>query len=647
MIHSAPNRRDFLKTMLATAAGVQFLGLITQKAKAAQLPSKMNIMLIMTDQERPSMWFHPDWEAENLPHLTRLKATGLTFSQAFCCTAMCSPSRASLFTGLYPAQHHSPWTLTEDFQQTPIEPQLDPSLPNLATCLMEAGYDVVYKGKWHLSHGVHAVDGTWMDDDISRYGFEGWEGPDAGGDTRLENLGGGTADHDQRYIDDAKAFLQNRIQSPTGKPFVLIVSLVNPHDVLCYPGVSDDDPDVPPYYIQGGYDETWLQNTDPVIPLPPTVNEELAENYKPTAHAAIKAVMAGGLGTVATEFVQKRYLNFYGNLLKKIDGQIGELLAVFDQNGTAGTDALNNTLIIRTSDHGENGLCHGALRQKTFVVYDEALRVPLVWSNPILYPTPQTSNALVSHVDFLPTLCSLVNVPNWGAKNFAGIDYSSIILNPAAPDVQDHVLFTFDDIYAASDSANFPTGPVPPPNCIRMIRTKDFKYARYFDASGQEVPAADQEEFYDLRPTGGDFSLAYQLPLELNNLSLWAEPRRILNDDPIADPVQREARTELMDKLAVLETTRLAPRSYADSVAPEKLRIETLRWVDPKLGPQAKVQLTFFSRLNTRYQLQKSVDLVTWSDTGPVVVGNSGMIVMSDTLDSEKAFYRIQWSAAS
>jgi choline-sulfatase len=375
------------------------------------------------------------------------------------------------------------------------------------------------------------------------------------------------------------------------------------------------------------------------------VNENLATNYKPTAHAAIKAVMAGGLGIVATPQVQQNYLNFYGNLMKKVDGQIGELLATFDNLGTAGAEALNDTLIIRTSDHGENGMCHGALRQKTFVTYDEVLRVPLIWSNPTLYSTAQSTNAMVSHVDLLPTLCALTGVPNWQAKNFAGIDYSSIVLNPAAPPVQDYILFTFDDIYAAADAATFPNGTVPPPNRIRMVRTQDYKYARYFDGAGA---VQDQQEFYDLRPTGGDYSAFFGLPLEVNNLSEWAEVMRVTDGGSLlATPEQEAARTTLMNQLATLETTRLAPRAFAPSIAPEKTKFEIKRWTDPTLGEQAEVQITFLSRINTNYQMQKSTDLVQWANVGAVVIGNNGPVLMSDAFEGGKAFYRVQWASAS
>ena len=107
------SRRDFLKQISVAAVGTQFLGLVTQQALGGQLPSKMNIILILTDQERVPMWFPAGWETANLPNTTRLKNRGLTFTDAFCATAMCTPSRNSLFTGLFPAQNHADTTLTE------------------------------------------------------------------------------------------------------------------------------------------------------------------------------------------------------------------------------------------------------------------------------------------------------------------------------------------------------------------------------------------------------------------------------------------------------------------------------------------------------------------------------------------------------
>lgn len=618
------------------------------RATAGQLPSQKNILLFITDQERKPQWFPEGWAEIHLPNTQRLKNNGLTFENAFCSTTMCTPSRNTLFTGLFPAQHQSKDTLTEGMQQSAVEHQLDPTLPNLATSLKEAGYEVIYQGKWHMSKEVQsAIPGQSIQDDISRYGFDGWDPPDAGGNTDPELFGGGTADNDGRFINDAIAFLQNRLANPSSKPFCLIVSLVNPHDVLAYPQ--------PDRFLGGGYGPEWLAPTVPAISLPPTVGEPLVENNKPLAQEQFKLVSAG-LGPLITPELQLNYLNFYANLMILADSQLGELLQVFEEGGEAGQQLLKDTLIIRTSDHGEMGMCHGGLRQKSFVAYEEALRVPMIWSNPELFPTPRTTEALVSHVDLLPTLSELMGVPDWRSKGFKGVDYSSLILNPAASPVQDYILFTSDDIYAGQDQATFPNGVAHPFNRIQMIRTADFKYARYYGDSEE----GEQEEFYDLRPDGGDYDRTYHQPLEMKNLSQWAATRP---NPPVLTPEQAAARDRLAQDLALAAAERLQPLPPKPPVPPENLKLQVVTYqevVDGQKVDVTQVQITFVSRFNEIYFLQRSTDLIRWDDVPTVacgspepspppatpepVEGNNGPIALCTPLVNGKAFYRLVWA---
>ena len=646
------DRRQFLKATsvaVGSVLGSHFLGVVTPAAAASVGPVRKNILIFMTDQERKPQWFPRGWEEKYLPNTQRLKQDGLTFENAFCAATMCTPSRTTLFTGMFPVQHQSKDTLTLDMEQSPVEHQLDPTLPNMATCLKEAGYDVIYKGKWHLSKGVQGADpGVTIPDDISRYGFDGWDPPDAGMNTDPTQFGGGFADNDGRYIDDAIAFLQGRVGKPSPRPFCLIVSLVNPHDVLAYPK--------PDKFLGGGYTPDWLTPTDPPIALPPSVGENLLENNKPLAQEQYK-IASAGLGILASDDKKLNYLNFYGNLMTLVDSQLGELLAVFDQGGAAGQQLLRDTIIIRTSDHGEMAMCHGGLRQKPFVVYEEAMRVPLIWSNAELFGGRGSTQALVSHVDLLPTLCSLVGVPDWRAKGFQGVDYSSILLNPSAPPVQDYVLFTFDDIYAGQDESQFPDGVAHPINRIQMIRTADFKYAKYYG----DPSVGDQEEFYDLRPHGGDYDSAFGQPLEMKNLSQWAATRP---NSPALTPEQAAARTKLMRDLALAAAERLQPRPVEAPVPPEDLQLAVVSYKTVVLGVVVEhtlVQVTFLSRSNEIYFLQRSSDLVTWEDvpavlcgdpqpelTPPVpqpVEGNNGPVALCTRPLDGKAYYRLVWAA--
>lgn len=603
------------------------------------------------------MWFPPRWEEVNLPNTMRLKSCGLTFKYAFTSASMCTASRNSMFTGLFVARHHSPDVLTEGFPESDIEHQLDPTLPNLATCLTEAGYDVVYKGKWHMSSRVEAADGSPVEDDLSRYGFQGWDPPDAGGDTDSGNFGGADALHtvknDQRFVNDAVAFLTDRIAHPTGRPFCLILSLVNPHDVLSYPAGYDDEVG----YMETG--DPWIAATTPAIGLPPTVSEDLST--KPDAQADLIPWLVYGLGLVNTDTLKLNYLNFYARLMSAADKQIGQLLNVLDPAGNGSGAALKDSIIIRTSDHGEMGMCHNGLRQKMFVAYEEVLRVPMIWSNPDLFPAAKTTDAMVSHVDLLPTLCELTGVPNWRAKGFQGVDYSRVILHPdsntSATAVQPYVLFTFDDIYAGNDRANpvIKDGLVPPPNRLQTVRTPDFKLTRYWDGN-HNPPEADQSEFYDLRPIskelGGNYymndgangSVVYNAPgpLETRNLS------DVGFDPPPLTSAQRTAYNELKNILQqeTNSTGRLVATPLNAAAPPSGLKLEIVPWTDVTT-PKTSVQITFYSRENTNYQIQKSTDLATWKNVGDVILGNNGPVLRNDDMTEAKAFYRIQWTAAT
>jgi len=649
-------RREFLKLSAAGIIGTQFLGLVMQqRAQAGPLPSQKNIILIITDQERPALWWPSGWADANLPNTKRLQDHGLTFTHAFTAAAMCTVARNTMFTGLFPAQHHSKDTLTEDFQQSTTEHQLDHTLPNLATCLKEAGYDVIYKGKWHMSSPVQAADGSKIWDDISRYGFDSWDAPDAGGDTAVGNFGGAdaanTVKNDQRFVDDAVAFLTERISHPTSRRYCLIVSLVNPHDVLSYPGSYG--PTTQGSYYQAG--DPWIAATTPPIATPPSLSDDLSK--KPSAQLAILASMGVGLGPLVTTERQLNYLNFYGRLMMAVDAQIGQVLTVLDPAGDGTGTALNAALIIRTSDHGEMALAHHGLRQKAFVAYEEVLRVPLIWSNPGMFPAAKTTDAMVSHVDLLPTLCELTGVPNWQGKGFKGIDYSEVLLQPDANTsptaVQPYVLFTFDDIFAGQDEANTgSTGVVNPPNRIQAVRTADFKLARYWDGN-DTPPNPDQGEFYDLRSNGGDYyanggaggTVVYNAagPLEMINLSnVGFTPPPLTSD-------QQAAYAELQSILQQETGSggRLAATPLDAAAAPQNLKIQMVPFTAQGQPTAVAVQITFISAENTNYQIQKSPNLSDWAAVGGVIAGNNGPCLFNDTMTDPKAFYRIQWSAAS
>ncbi len=304
----------------------------------------------------------------------------LSFDQAVCNTAMCSPSRSTFFTGLYPAQHGVTRTLTEGGTVSPTEPQLQVSEQNMAKLLASAGYNVQYRGKWHLSKGVEGGDPT--SEDVAGFGFEGWIPPDAGQDTNPDHFGGGCADHDRRVAEEAVEFLSGPAVT-SGQPWALIVSFVNPHDVLAYPqtwnamnGTCDNyGSDAPGAFEQG------------IDLLPPSTRSwRSITNRQP---GSVGTAVGSRLGPLLGPDQARNYINFYAYMHKVVDEHIGSVLDAIE----ATPQMLDDTVIVRMSDHGEMGMSHGGLRQKVFNAYEETLRVPLVISNPLLFPEPVRTDA--------------------------------------------------------------------------------------------------------------------------------------------------------------------------------------------------------------------------------------------------------------
>jgi arylsulfatase A-like enzyme len=486
----------------------------------------MNIVLILTDQERAIQHFPPNWLRQNLPGMRRLRQHGVSFERAFTNACMCSPARSTLMSGYFPAQHGVKYTLEEDmpFPEYPYQAELPrpPAISNLATVMKAAGYNVIYKGKWHCSKPAQKENA--QPSDLERYGFSRWNPPDAGANQSVPEAGGGFIDNDGRFIEsvgspeagDEGVMQYLSSAAAQQQPFFLVISLVNPHDVLFYPSKT---------FQEAGYDKSWLQGD---INVPETNDEDLST--KPSVQEQFLKIF-NLTGKPRTEKEKRAYLNYYGNLMRSSDNYIVNVLNKLEEAGL-----YDDTLIVRTADHGEMGLTHGGMRQKNFNFYEEATRVPLVYSNPKLFPAPQSTDALVSHVDFLPTLASLAGAPKSARANWQGMDYSKLVLKPkTAKPVQDYVVFTYDDFQ--SGQAN---GPYPkPPNHIVSIREGRWKLAKYYDTS-KKNPKPTQWEMYDLKTD----------PLEKKNLAFEGYERS----------EREEAQFQrLKRKLARVEKTRLQP----------------------------------------------------------------------------------------
>jgi choline-sulfatase len=557
---TAISRRDLFKLGigLATAVSAAPAGIgaaladeHTTAARApgrdtGKLPKAPNIVVIMTDQERHHMHWPQGWAEKHLASLQRLKRNGLYFNRAYTAASQCSPSRAVMMSGRFAPINR----VTRTFLWPGL--QHKDRLPNIASLLKEkAGYEVIWKGKWHLSYAANAMPGNsgenWTPIDIAmmekNWGWSEWNPPDAGnaiqgfqptqfGDfSGLTTLGGGNPNNDGRFVvgmdptdptqtpsvaggQSVVEFLKNRAPK-LGKPFCLFISLVNPHDIGAYPGG----------WKEAGFDHSAF--ADLGIELPPNYADDLST--KPTVQKASRDAYEKFAPLDSPE-KRREYVNFYAYLNTVVDKHITTVLDTLEETGLA-----DNTVILRFADHGEGGLSHG-MREKAYTVYEEMIHIPLIVSNPRLYPEPAETAAFYDHLDLLPTILDLAGVAN--PNSYAlGKSIVPVIKNPASH-VREHTAFSFDDLFFLP--ADIPGGH------IRGIREGDWTYAIYFSMAGGKVE-------YELYNIASD-------PLQLKNL---------LFDAPTGDIRREWSRLHRMLTETFVDAGNL-PDSFAWPIEPAR-----------------------------------------------------------------------------
>lgn len=444
-----------------------------------------NILLIITDQQRSlGAWAPEDRAALEAaqPATQRLRANGLSFTHMFTATCMCTPSRGALMTGAYPAQ-----TGITNTTRNPADPtESSDVIGNFAALLtgLPTPYRCHWMGKWHLP-------GSPTD-----FGFQSWNPPEAGNSLRIdETLGGrptfpggqrpspdtphGPPSNDLRSIDDAVAFLS---EPDADSPWCLVVSLVNPHDVhvgregwLQVDNTLTAEED-------GGYVSGFVGDDLHAIEVsvPSMEGEEPAGKPRVQASYQWEDFNNG-------QRSKQDFINFYAQLHALTDESVQRLLEALTVDGTLAGALPDDLLVVRMADHGELGLAHNMV-EKFGNAYDEAIRIPLVFTNQVVWPEAVTTSALASSIDLLPTFRSLFRPEERSAPSpsFPGGSLLPFIDHPRLPG-RHGVHFTYDD-----------ESPGDVPSVIRAIRTRDHLYAVYI--STDQTQAADWE-LYDLSST--------------------------------------------------------------------------------------------------------------------------------------------------
>ena len=273
--------------------------------------------------------------------------------------------------------------------------------------LRGAGYEVAYKGKWHLTHpsgtGVAArrlgpsatrsrIAATTASPTGSRPTPARTRRPStSAAATRARSARAGTRSTRRQ----AERWL-GRADLP--EPFCLVVSLVNPHDVLGYPAHTC------------AAATRASEFRDLGVELPPTLDEDLREQARrPRADADGDGRLPGPARN--RRRAKLDYVNFYAHLHRVVDEKIGRLLDALGDPGDPGS-LRSRTVVFRCADHGEMGLSHGGLRQKAFNAYEETIHVPLVVSNPALFPKPPRPTRSRRWSTSLPTFARARRAPS-------------------------------------------------------------------------------------------------------------------------------------------------------------------------------------------------------------------------------------------
>jgi len=380
-----------------------------------------DVAVFLTDQQQADMMGVCAPVPLDTPAMDTLALQGVRFARAFCATPQCSPARAAMWTGRYP--HRT--GVVGNVSGKPEVPAgmsgpLDPSIPNIATVFAAAGYETAYFGKWHLG-GLPCDYGFQT---CSREGLRGSE-----------------------LTSEVIAFLRSR-PTKNRRPLLLVVSWTNPHDIY--------------RFSRRG---RTLPRSDRPVRLPGSLEDDLRAKPYPQRH--FLEVDQGRRVSNFTRRDWENYLRFYYHLIEQVDAEIGRVLAEFRLHSP-------DSLVVFGSDHGDNGAAHG-LPFKCPAMYEELVRVPLVFSWPGHIPRG-VSDALVSQVDLLPTLCDLA-----GVAAPSGVDGRSLrpLLETPGTVPADWRDAVYVEYYGKQNWR------VP----IRMIRTASWKYVRYL---------GDGEELYHL-----------------------------------------------------------------------------------------------------------------------------------------------------
>jgi len=433
--------------------------------------NRPNILWYCTDQQRFDTIGALGNPHVKTPNIDLLVENGVAFTHTYCQSPICTPSRSSFMTGLYPSRVHNTRNGNETFPDDP---------PIISKLIANAGYECGMVGKFHLQSSGHRTEPR-LDDGFTFWKFshaprDDWqEGHDYADWVRQK---GGDLDamrqseervapefHQTTWASERAIEFITQDRS-ANQPWLLNINIYDPHPPFIPPKIYADKFDASkmpgPYFRES---DLKHQSKLECIDFQGEVSEPIGHDAK------------------------KMQANYYA-MIAQIDDQFARIVDALESTGQ-----LENTVILFTSDHGESLGDHGLMR-KGARFYEGLVRIPLIFSWPKRFKSGVQSSALVELLDMSYTLLELagVEVP----KYFQGKSLLPILEGSASPDyLRNYVrseYFDALDPHFTGGEGTFAT----------MHRTKKFKLTIYHDK--------DLGELYDLEVDPWEFDDLWDNP---------------------------------------------------------------------------------------------------------------------------------------
>ena len=487
-----PYRRLFLTLLTAFAAAS-----LSAKAEepSRNVGKRFNILWLIADQHMQSIMGCAGNPVVKTPNLDALAAAGARFANATCVTPFCSPTRASFISGQYPHTHGIVQNVAGDDTRA-----LSGRYPCVENILFERGWSALHLGKWHLGweRDLVCYPGTeTYQESHDRYekefllpaGEKAYDEPRPG-----EVVSGKLAL--TKEMAAAQVLKPNRsAKKKAGKAPgaaleesapVIGRSLVKPdytyeswlagqcirlleknkdHNFILTYSIS---PPHPPFICPAPYYDMYDPAT---MPWPKNADDR---------PAAYKNLIAARNGWNMSDQNKREYLRCYYGQVTMVDAIMGRILAALKSLGLE-----DDTLVIYTSDHGNNLTSHGFLDKTSGSFHEELLRVPLIFRYPGHIRAGSVFQSKAESLDLMPTLLDYAGAPVSG--NVQGRSLRPVI-EGRAPDVFDFAVCE----RGLGDSNRF----------SRMLRTAEAKYCYYSDGSRELFDLA--KDPYEMKNVADD-----------------------------------------------------------------------------------------------------------------------------------------------